>query len=186
MHSENSIMKRKLLDFIDKVHKEEQEVLDQQLEKCQRDLAKWTASGKEPYNFEVYLLNRMQEIEKIERAKKNLNEQMQIFSKNQETEMRITDLSDLCQQYGIRDYTKEKVKMNTQQLIKQFTSGIDQSYLAYKQNASIDRAIVKCKLKEKHLSKAEKKINEIIQSEREELSAKLQKKKKRRAYGLMQ
>ena len=55
----------------------------------------------------------MQEIEKIERAKKNLNEQMQIFSKNQETEMRITDLSDLCQQYGIRDYTKEKVKMNT-------------------------------------------------------------------------
>ena len=80
-------------------------------------MTKWTVRGEDPYNFEVYLLNRMQEIDKIERAKKRLNEQMKVFSKKKEQEKRITDLSDICQNYGIRDYTKEKVKMNSQQLI---------------------------------------------------------------------
>lgn len=62
-------MKRKLFDFVDLVHKEEQEDLDVKLEKCQNDLVKWEKKGQEPYNFDVYVLNRMHDIEKKERVK---------------------------------------------------------------------------------------------------------------------
>lgn len=79
------------------------------------------------------------------------------------------DLSDICKQYGLEDFTKKKVQMNNYELINKFTSGIDQSYYAYKQNANIDRALLKCKLKEKKLTKAQKNINELIDKEKEEL-----------------
>ena len=58
--------------------------------------------------------------------------------------------------------------MTNHQLVRQFTSGIDQPFLAYKENASINRALLKCKLKEKQLTNAEQKLLDTVSIEREE------------------
>lgn len=38
---------------------------------------------------------------------------------------RLLELSDICEQYGMEDFLKEKMTMTDQQLVKQFASGID-------------------------------------------------------------
>lgn len=52
---------------------------------------------------------------------------------------------------------------------------MDQPFLAYKESASINRALLKCKLKEKPLTKAEKKVIDVVTQERED--AKMRKKR---------
>lgn len=90
---------------------------------------------------------------------------------------RLMELSDICEQYGLEDYVKEKMTMTDHQLVKQFAAGIDKPFLAYKENASINRALLKCNLKEKTLTKAEQKILDVVAQEREDARAR----KKRRA-----
>lgn len=83
------------------------------------------------------------------------------------------NLSDLCKAYNMEDYTAKDVNMTSKQLINQFTSGVDKSYLAYKEQASIDRALLKCKITKRSQTKTEKKIDEIIAKETEEIRQKI-------------
>lgn len=81
---------------------------------------------------------------------------------------RLLELSDICEQYGMEDFVKEKMTLSDGQLVRQFAAGISQPFLAYKENASINRALLKCNLKEKALTKAEQKVLDVVASEREE------------------
>lgn len=84
------------------------------------------------------------------------------------TQGRLLELSDICEQYGMKDFVKEKMTMTDHQLVEQFASGIEKAFLAYKENASINRALRKCNLKEKTLTTAEQKVLDVVQEERQE------------------
>ena len=67
------------------------------------------------------------------------------------------------------------MKGSDHQLVKQFAAGIDKPFLAYKENASINRALLKCNMKEKALTKAEQKVLDVVAEERAD--ARLRKKR---------
>lgn len=94
-------------------------------------------------------------MEHDEGRKQRQQEEMAACDTHKVSQSRLLELSDLCTQFGMKDYLKEKKPMNNHQLVEQFTRGIDKSYLAYKENASMDRALLKCNLKERKPTKAE-------------------------------
>lgn len=171
--SKNEQMKRKLLDLVDGVHKEEREALDGDLDKCRGEMRRWEKKCQEPVNFDVFVINRLTQIEKEEQHERRRQEQMASCDTTEASRCRLLELSDICEQYGMEDFVKEKMTMSDHQLVKQFASGIDKPFLAYKQNASIDRALLKCNLKERTLTKAEQKVLDVVAYERE--SARLRK-----------
>ena len=53
-------MKRKLLDLVDNIHKEEQDELETDLKKVSVDMREWQKKCEEPVNFEVFVVSKIQ------------------------------------------------------------------------------------------------------------------------------
>lgn len=62
--SKDEQIKRKLLDAVDSIHREEQDALEVDLEKCKCEMRRWEKRAQEPVNFDVFVINRLAQIEK--------------------------------------------------------------------------------------------------------------------------
>ena len=72
--SPNEQMKRKLLDLVDSIHREEKDALAGDLEKCRGEMRRWEKTGQEPVNFDVFVINRLAQLEREEQKKQRLRE----------------------------------------------------------------------------------------------------------------
>ena len=66
----------------------------------------------------------------------------------------------------MQDFVKDKIKLTDRQLIDQFTNGMGNAFHAYKLNSSINRTFLNCNFKEKTKTRAQIKIQELIEEER--------------------
>ena len=57
-------MKRKMIDLIDMIHREEQTELEDELHQVGPEMREWQKKCQEPVNFEVFVFSKMQQIEK--------------------------------------------------------------------------------------------------------------------------
>lgn len=57
--SKHEDMKRKLLDLVDNIHREEQEELEIDLKKVSHDMRDWQKKCEEPVNFEVFVVAKI-------------------------------------------------------------------------------------------------------------------------------
>lgn len=71
------------------------------------------------------------------------------------TQRKLTELSDICEQYGMENVVNQKDPRTDQQLVEQFASGVEKAFLAYKEKSNINRALLKCNFKEKKLTAKE-------------------------------
>ena len=71
-------------------------------------------------------------------------------NKVEESTRNLSDLSDMCKHYGMRDFVKYKEEPNDLDLIRHFTCGIPDSYAEFKKNRDLNAAFVNCKLKSKY------------------------------------
>ena len=120
----------------------------------------------EPVNFEVHVWNKLQQIEKRRAERQNYKDQLEACDTIRLTNERLVELSDLCKQYGIPDFAESGVRLSDRVLLDQFVNGIGGSFLAYKRGANIERTFVRCNFKERGKTKAEQKIKEVIDQER--------------------
>jgi hypothetical protein len=65
---------------------------------------------------------------------------------------KLAELSDLCKHYGMRDFVKDKIKLNDRQMFDQFANGMGNAFHAYKLNSSINRTMLNCNFKERELT----------------------------------
>ena len=79
---------------------------------------------------------------------------------------KLAELTDLCKHYGMRDFVKDKIKLNDRQMFDQFANGMGNAFHAYKLNSSINRTMLNCNFKEKELTPGQKKILKIIEKEK--------------------
>jgi hypothetical protein len=59
VESKHEEMKRKLLDLVDNIHKEEQDELESDLKKVSFDMREWQKKCEEPVNFEVFVVSKI-------------------------------------------------------------------------------------------------------------------------------
>jgi hypothetical protein len=52
-------MKRKLLDLVDNIHKEEADELETDLNKVTPEMREWQKKCEEPVNFEVFVVSKI-------------------------------------------------------------------------------------------------------------------------------
>ena len=123
--------------------------------KCQDVMRSWEQKGEEPVNFDVLVLNRLQELEQEEQRKQRTLEATTGCDARQAAQGRLEELRGLCEYFGMADFEKNKATMSDQQLVEQFTYGVDGAFHAYKENSTINRALLKCKLKERMLTTTE-------------------------------
>jgi formate dehydrogenase maturation protein FdhE len=57
--SKHEEMKRKLLDLVDNIHKQEMEELEEDLKKVSTDMKEWQRKCEEPVNFEVFVVSKI-------------------------------------------------------------------------------------------------------------------------------
>ena len=66
----------------------------------------------EPVNFEVYVQNKLQQIEDKRIKKEKFQEQLADCDTIKASNMRLAELSDLCKQYGMPDFTEKGIKLS--------------------------------------------------------------------------
>ena len=94
-------------------------------------------------------------------------------------EKRLIQLQDLCREFGMRDYVKNKKKPKEKELFTSLVYGFDNSFQAYKKNSNIDKTLIYCKLKEKEKTRGQKQLENTVTECKEEYQK--EKVKKRRA-----
>ena len=156
--SKHEDMKRKMLDLIDSIHKNENEELEEELKYVGTELRDWNKRCMEPVNFEAFVYDKMQKLQQMKEKKQLFEEQMQECDSVQKTKKKIAELEDLCQHYGMPNFVKNKVKMNDRQLIDQFTNGTEYAFHVYKNHSSINRTFIKQNYKQKPQTKGESNI----------------------------
>ena len=52
-------MKRKLQDLIDHIFTDEKSTLDDDMKKCYDEIKRWESRNKEPVNFDVIIINKL-------------------------------------------------------------------------------------------------------------------------------
>ena len=60
--SKHEDMKRKMLDLIDSIHKNENEELEEELKYVGTELRDWNKRCMEPVNFEAFVYDKMQKL----------------------------------------------------------------------------------------------------------------------------
>lgn len=75
-------------------------------------MREWQKKSEEPVNFEVFVVSKIQQIEKKREKKLQFQQQLadcDTVSRNKE---KLAELQDLCKHYGMRDFVKDKIKLN--------------------------------------------------------------------------
>ena len=96
MSSENEQMKRKLQDLIDNIFGEEKHALEDDMEKCNKEIKRWELQNKEPVNFDVVIINKLNNLEMEEKEQATFRDQMAGCDTVTLQKGKLMDLSDLC------------------------------------------------------------------------------------------
>ena len=75
-------------------------------------MREWQKKLEEPVNFDVFVVSKIQQIDKKKEKKMQFEQQLaecDTVSKNRE---KLAELTDLCKHYGMRDFVKDKIKLN--------------------------------------------------------------------------
>lgn len=56
-------MKRRLQDLIDEIFIDEKSTLENDMNKCYDEIKKWEVKNKEPVNFDVVMINKLNSLE---------------------------------------------------------------------------------------------------------------------------
>lgn len=78
------------------------------------EMRRWEKKAQEPVNFDVFVINRAAQMEKEEKKKFSLREKMAKCTNEGAlggNRSRLLELSDICEQYGMEDFLKEKMTM---------------------------------------------------------------------------
>ena len=114
--SKHEEMKRKLLDLVDNIHKDEMDELETDLKKVSTDMREWQKKCEEPVNFEVFVVSKLQQIEKKREKNEQFKQQMAQCDTVSMNKEKLAELTDLCKHYGMRDFVKDKIKLNDRQM----------------------------------------------------------------------
>lgn len=63
-------MKRQLQDLIDDIFIDEKSTLENDMDKCHKEIKRWQAQNKEPVNIDVLIINKLNSLEIEENRKK--------------------------------------------------------------------------------------------------------------------
>ena len=157
-----------MLDLVDSIHEVEQKELKGDLGLIAPEMVTWQRKSVEPVNYEVFVVGKRQTVEA--RRKRREEEAAQCAEANvdglKEANARLTELSDLCKQLGMRDVVKEKAPPSEVDLIRQFTSGIGNSFATFKKIGDLDRSFIASHYKKKGKTKSQLRSEEVIELER--------------------
>ena len=110
-------------------------------------MKRWQKKSIEPLNYEVFVCNKKKK-EDLER-KEIENRPSAVENKLDKTLRNLADLSDICRNYGMRDFVKYKEEPGSLDLIRHFTMGIPDSFATLKQNRDLNTAFMSCNLKKR-------------------------------------
>ena len=162
IESKHEDMKRKLFDLVDGIHREEQIELESDLSRVKKDMREWQKKCEEPVNYEVFVASKLQIMDQKLKRQEQFEEQLKMCDTYSITKKRLAELADLCKQFGMRDFVKDKITLNDRQMLDQFVYGIPNAFQSYKQTSNINRTFLACNFKEKEKSKTQVRIENII------------------------
>ena len=111
MSSENEQMKRKLQDLIDHIFTDEKSALDDDLKRCYDDIKRWESRNKEPVNFDVIIINKLNNLLNEQKSREQTQDQMAACNTVEAQKDRLMGLSDICTQFGMKDIVNDKKPM---------------------------------------------------------------------------
>ena len=153
LNDPKAIVARQLLSLVDKIHSAEVDELNNKLGLVQSELKSWQVKQQEPVCFDAVIQHRIEKNTIAEEKKLQFKERLENMNFKKVQKAKLEELSRICKEYNIKDFTKNPMELNRQQCLNNFVEGIQDSFSAYKKQASLERAYLKAKLKDREGAK---------------------------------
>lgn len=76
--------------------------------RCYDEIRRWEAQNKEPVNLDVVMANKIYNLEEEERNRGEMHAWMEAGNTLETQKATQRNLSDICEQFGMRDVVNEK------------------------------------------------------------------------------
>ena len=112
-------------------------------------MGQWFKNNEEPVFLDVFVVNKVKNMKREKEKQEEIDFRMANCDSVGRGKKAQAQLTDICHNYGMRDYVKNTIQLPEKELVTSFATGVPDAFAAYKQTANMHRAYVNCHFKER-------------------------------------
>ena len=170
INSKHEKMKRNQIDWIDNAHSQELSELNEELKVVRPEIREWFKNNEEPIFLDVFVVNKVKTMKAEKEKKEEHDFRMSMCDQVGRRKERLAQLTDICKNYGMKDYVNDTIQLPEKELVRSFATGVTNAFAAYKKASNMQTAYVNCHFKEKRKTRAQRTMEKIKKEAHDNLS----------------